>query len=453
MPRPLAARVLFSPLLAATAVLTLIGAITPARAFDLQRHSAITNQVLGRHGLTGAALKLVAYGALLPDVQDCIPSCYCDFAPRACQPDGSQIAQFGADHFDNNLLTESIDRVNLRMSEAQAGIVTAQGNSRASALALIAFGKALHTTQDFYAHSTYVEINLFPGPVITTNINNIAIWSGEPYALYSWHNANTSGSGDLQTGYYLAGAPAGGFLHERLNKDNSGSPEGSQIARISGVPPQTRLYGVASGDFTNSGSYSDLGLAPQHTIYAYNALLNQGLVFPYEPIAGASHARPAADPQHAQRVLDFFAWVNQDPTLIAMAEAADSIVAHSRADSIDGFPLNAIDADGLPKPLTAGVEPPRAGGAALLGNPQPSPFFGVTHVGFAAPRAGDVHITVYDLEGRHVATLVDGEVGPGLHETSWNGRAGSGARVPPGIYLVRYAGFGQAESRRVVLLK
>ena len=217
------------------------------------------------------------------------------------------------------------------------------------------------------------------------------------------------------------------------------------------MSPQPKLYGVVSGDLTNSGSYGDLGLAPRHTLFAYQALLGGGLVFPYQ-FAPHAAARPV-DPLHAQRVLDFFAQVNADPAMIALAVAADSIVAHSRADSIGGFPINAIDADGVPKPLTASVALEARTGDHLLGTPSPNPFFAEMRVGFATPRDGAVSLKVYDLEGRHVATLVDRSVAAGVHEAAWNGRAGNGGRVPAGIYLIRFAGFGHSETQRIALMR
>jgi hypothetical protein len=429
--------------------LALCATAPPARAFELHRHSAMTYQVLGRHGVSGAALSLIAYGAMLPDVQDCVPNCYCDFAPGACQPNGQQIPQYAANHFDNNLLDESIYRVNERMALAQAGISTATGDPRASAVALVAFGKALHTTQDFYAHSTFVEINIFPGPGITTNIGSLPIWQGQPYALYQWHNNNTSGFGDLQTGFYIASPPFSGYTHDQLNKDTPGSPEGSQVARVSGVSPQTNLYGVASGDVTGGMAFTDLGLAPRHTIQAYGALLGGGLVFPY--VFAQQAAAAPADPAHAQHVLDFFSWVNQDPTLVAMAAAAESLMAHASGDSIASFPINAIDADGLPLPLSTSVTPVTLRGGELLGAPHPNPFAGGVRVNFLAPRDGAVRLAVYDLEGRRVATLLDGDVDAGVHSARWDGRDSGGAQVAAGLYLVRLTGFGRDETRRVTL--
>src|SRR5580765_7706759 len=176
-----------------------------ASAFELHRHSVMTYQVLARNGLGSVAAGIVAFGAMLPDVQDCIPSCYCDYAPSYCQPNPQQALPYAVDHFDNNLLEASMDRVNLRMSQARAGIVPSPTDPHASAVALIAFGKALHTTQDFYAHSTFLEINIFSFGAF--DLSNCPIWQGDPYALYSWHHGSLSGDGSLQTGFYLQSPP------------------------------------------------------------------------------------------------------------------------------------------------------------------------------------------------------------------------------------------------------
>jgi len=438
-----------SPVVLALAVFFLLP--NTARAFELQKHSAMTWEVLGRHGLSGPALALVAYGAMLPDVQNCLDACYCDFAPEFCQPGGGQIPQYAVNHFDNNLLDESAARANALMDQARAGISTVTGDSRASALTLIAFGKALHTMQDFYAHSTFVEINLFPGPGITTNINNIPTWQGQPYALYSWSNDNTSGSGDLQTGFYIAATPPGGYSHTQLNKDKPSSPEGEQIARVSGVPPLTNLYGVASGDFTNSGSYTDLGLAPRHTIAGYAALLSGGLLFPYQPVSLAPAGPARAD--YPRLALDFFEWVNQDPTLIAMAAAAESLMAHVQADSIGSFPAAAVDSEWLPRPIVVGVGPTLPAPSRWLSAARPNPTRGATNFAFTTPVAGTARLAIYDLEGRRVARLYDGEATPGVHECVWDGRDERGSRVPPGVYLARYTGPGGSESRRFAVMR
>jgi len=201
-------------------------------------------------------------------------------------------------------------------------------------------------------------------------------------------------------------------------------------------------------------NFDDAGLAPQHTLYAYTCLLNGSDVFPYQfaPGSAARRQRPV-DPARAKAVADFFAWVEQDSTLQAMARAADSIVAHANGDSIASFPIAAIDADGLPLPLTSSVVRPAAPAAALLGAPSPNPFASRTELGFTAPAEGRVRIAVFDAEGRRVALLADGDVRAGLHAVAWDGRDDGGRAMPAGVYLVRLAGFGRSEARRVALTR
>lgn len=437
--------------LAAAIAASLVVPPAPARAFELHRHSVMTYQVLHRHGVGAVGAALIAYGAMLPDVQDCIPHCYCDYAPTFCQPNPTEAIPFASDHFDNNLLDESIIRVNERMATARAGIANqAYSNPRDAALALMAFGKALHTTQDFYAHSTWLEINIF-SVVFQFDLANAPIWFGEPYALYSWHHGSLSGDGSLQTGFYLAGAPGGGYTHDQLNKDSPGSSEGHQPLAILGHGTKTMYAGV-SGDFDGNMSFDDSGLAPQHTLYAWNALQNGGDVFPYV-FAAQANARPAADPAMAKRVADFFAAVEADPAMQAYAQAADSIVAHAYGDSIGSFPLNAVDADGVPIPLTTAVNPAVPHPTLFLGAAHPNPFAHDTEISFLAPGHGPMKIAIYDAEGRRIALLFNGDIAAGLHEIRWDGRDDTGARAPAGVYMVRLTGFGRNEARRVALTR
>ncbi len=53
------------------------------------------------------------------------------------------------------------------------------------------------------------------------------------------------------------------------------------------------------------------------------------------------------------------------------------------------------------------------------------------------PADSRVNLSVYDIAGRRVATLVDGIQPGGGHEAAWNGRTDGGARSAPGIYFLR----------------
>ncbi len=72
-----------------------------------------------------------------------------------------------------------------------------------------------------------------------------------------------------------------------------------------------------------------------------------------------------------------------------------------------------------------------------LAQNRPNPFNGATTVAFALPQAARVRLVLHDAAGRRLATLLDGERGPGRHETTWNGRAASGGLLPSGVYYCR----------------
>jgi len=92
----------------------------------------------------------------------------------------------------------------------------------------------------------------------------------------------------------------------------------------------------------------------------------------------------------------------------------------------------------------AGVVPgaPPAVSYATIAGANPSAQAAVIEYGVA--RAGRVALEVYDVGGRKVATLVDGEQPVGVRRVAW---AGGGH---PGVYLVRYIAPGAARTLRLV---
>ena len=78
----------------------------------------------------------------------------------------------------------------------------------------------------------------------------------------------------------------------------------------------------------------------------------------------------------------------------------------------------------------------------------PNPFNPATTIPFDIAQAGHVTLTIIDMLGREVATLVDGPVTPGRYETTWETD-----RMPSGVYLSRLEVNGQVSTRRLVLLK
>lgn len=98
--------------------------------------------------------------------------------------------------------------------------------------------------------------------------------------------------------------------------------------------------------------------------------------------------------------------------------------------------------------------PPEAPAAVLLAN-YPNPFSRATAVRFTVPEGGParVRLTVFDLSGRVVRTLLDEERPPGAQETDWDGKDASGRRVGSGIYLYRLQVAGTERTRKMILLR
>lgn len=80
---------------------------------------------------------------------------------------------------------------------------------------------------------------------------------------------------------------------------------------------------------------------------------------------------------------------------------------------------------------------------ALNGN-YPNPFNATTEIRYDVAKATYVTLTVYNLLGQEVRTLLDGFMEAGSHTIYWDGRNSAGADLSTGIYILQM----QAEGRR-----
>ncbi|HPF69138.1 MAG TPA: FlgD immunoglobulin-like domain containing protein, partial [Candidatus Krumholzibacteria bacterium] len=91
-------------------------------------------------------------------------------------------------------------------------------------------------------------------------------------------------------------------------------------------------------------------------------------------------------------------------------------------------------------------------GARLLGN-HPNPFNPSTTIRFALPAAGTVRLTVHDVAGRLVRTLLDGGCETGEQGVVWDGRDDAGRSLGSGVYLYRLTTAAGASAGRMTLVK
>jgi len=90
-----------------------------------------------------------------------------------------------------------------------------------------------------------------------------------------------------------------------------------------------------------------------------------------------------------------------------------------------------------------------------LGPIWPTPGVGDIHVVYSVPCRSNVRIslTIYDLLGRRVRNLVDGQAIPGVHRVVWDGRDDRGMTVPSGTYFSRLETGGEKVSRPILILR
>lgn len=83
----------------------------------------------------------------------------------------------------------------------------------------------------------------------------------------------------------------------------------------------------------------------------------------------------------------------------------------------------------------------------------PNPFRAATTIRYTASGPGRASLMVWDPSGRLVRRLEGAEVAAGAREFRWDGRAGDGSRVAPGVYFYRLEAPGLARGGRVVVLE
>ncbi len=109
----------------------------------------------------------------------------------------------------------------------------------------------------------------------------------------------------------------------------------------------------------------------------------------------------------------------------------------------------------LVQPLTAVEEPEGSKHFGFkLSQNYPNPFNASTWIWFQLARSGPVNLTIYNIAGQKVRTLVDKNLPAGIGYSSWwNGKDDRGEDVASGVYLYRLTSHGQTVTRKLVLMR
>jgi hypothetical protein len=106
-----------------------------------------------------------------------------------------------------------------------------------------------------------------------------------------------------------------------------------------------------------------------------------------------------------------------------------------------------------------GGEPVSQGGKVskfMLGRAVPNPTTRGTRIDYALPVNGHVTLGIYNTTGQLVREIVNGAVMAGHWAVNWDGRDGSGQKVPGGVYFYKFVVEGAqpfTAAKRVLILK
>ena len=91
--------------------------------------------------------------------------------------------------------------------------------------------------------------------------------------------------------------------------------------------------------------------------------------------------------------------------------------------------------------------------AYSLSQNYPNPFNPSTSIEFSLKDAGHATLSIYDISGRLVSTLVDGNMGNGSHKVVWNGMDNSGVQVSAGLYIYSLQTADMTMTKKMVFMK
>ncbi len=88
----------------------------------------------------------------------------------------------------------------------------------------------------------------------------------------------------------------------------------------------------------------------------------------------------------------------------------------------------------------------------LIGN-YPNPFNPNTSFRFSIKENAPVKLSIYNVKGQLVTTLVDRQLTAGMHQIVWNGKDMNNRPVSSGLYLYRLETRNYTETKRAILMK
>ena len=144
-------------------------------------------------------------------------------------------------------------------------------------------------------------------------------------------------------------------------------------------------------------------------------------------------------------------WGNDRLWVSAFFQAPDGSVLYTQ--NWLSFPQPTGELRRIRRAFVTGTPPIPARRALSLATPRPNPSRESVHLAFDGPGEGPIRLTVHDVSGRLVRTLIapeEGTVGSG--QVGWDGSDDRGRRAPAGVYRLRLVAPGGVRTTPIVRL-
>ncbi len=164
--------------------------------------------------------------------------------------------------------------------------------------------------------------------------------------------------------------------------------------------------------------------------------------------AGGAAYLPGWEPDK-ESIPDYYLFVLDWPYPEDLTYSADM-------KSTDGFHIG--DLNWYPEELTQytaveSYKTPTIPGNFTLKQNYPNPFNPTTSIEYTLTRNGEVSLTVFNVLGQKIKTLVKGKEAAGDHLVVWDGRDDMGHVVPSGVYFYRLQTKNGSKVRKMMLMK
>ena len=141
-----------------------------------------------------------------------------------------------------------------------------------------------------------------------------------------------------------------------------------------------------------------------------------------------------------------FTLTYQAPSPAVNLDVEISITSNDAYSTIISLPVHV-------QASVANLDPNGTPLVTMLEGNYPNPFNPETAIRFSTKEPGNVRLSVFNVKGQLIRTLVNGDLPSGNHRIIWNGKDSNGSSVSSGMYLYRMETPGYNKTLKMMLMK